>query len=131
MNNLTFGDKNFGYYETICGGAGAGPGYNGAHCVHTHMTNTRITDVEVFESRFPVQIQTFQIRKNSGGRGKFKGGDGVIRIFKFNSDLNCCLLTQRRETKPYGLKGGESGLAGRNVFREGGKEEGEEIGGMV
>ena len=93
MNNFTFGNKQFGYYETICGGAGAGPGFHGAHAVHTHMTNTRITDVEVFESNFPVQILSFQIRKNSGGIGKYNGGNGAIRIFKFLAPLTCCLLT--------------------------------------
>jgi len=81
MNNFTFGNKKFGYYETICGGSGAGPTFNGENCVHTHMTNTRITDVEIFESRFPIKITEFKRRLGSGGKGKYIGGDGIIRVF--------------------------------------------------
>ncbi len=88
MNNITFGDSSFGYYETIAGGAGAGidndgKGFDGADAVHTHMTNTRITDPEVIERRYPVMIEEFSIREHSGGEGEFKGGEGVIRTYNF------------------------------------------------
>jgi 5-oxoprolinase (ATP-hydrolysing) len=83
MNNLTFGDQTMGYYETIAGGAGAGPSWNGCHAVHTHMTNTRITDVEILERRYPIIVREFSIRKGSGGNGKYHGGDGVVRELEF------------------------------------------------
>ena len=79
MNNLTFGDQAMGYYETICGGAGAGPGWHGRSGVHTHMTNTRITDPEILERRFPVVLHAFSLRDGSGGSGRWRGGDGVVR----------------------------------------------------
>ena len=83
MNNLTFGNSRYQYYETICGGAGAGPGFEGASAVHTHMTNSRLTDPEVLELRYPVLIDAFQIRRGSGGHGRWRGGDGVIRRIRF------------------------------------------------
>jgi 5-oxoprolinase (ATP-hydrolysing) len=115
MNNLTFGDETFGYYETICGGAGAAENYHGASGVHTHMTNTRITDPEVLETRHPVRLLQFSIRPNSGGKGRWHGGDGVIRYFKFLKDLKISLLSQRRRVAPFGLNNGEAGKVGENI----------------
>jgi len=111
MNNLTFGDGTFGYYETICGGAGAGRGFHGASAVHTHMTNTRITDPEVLERRFPVQLREFSIRRGSGGAGTWRGGDGVVREFRFLRPLRVSVLAERRLTAPFGLNAG-SGARG-------------------
>jgi len=115
MNNLTFGDDTFGYYETICGGVGAAENYHGASAVHTHMTNTRITDPEILETRHPVRLLQFSIRPNSGGHGRWRGGDGVIRHFKFLKDLNVSILSQRRRIAPFGLDDGESGKVGENI----------------
>ena len=130
MNNVLFGraatkDRaGFGYYETVCGGAGAGPGFAGASAVHTHMTNTRITDPEVIEERFPVRLWRFQIRRGSGGPGEFAGGDGVIRELEFLEPLDLSLITSRRVTAPYGLAGGLPGMSGRNTLvRADGKRE--------
>src|SRR5690606_6122030 len=97
MNNLLFGDATFGYYETICGGSGATAEGPGAHAVHTHMTNTRITDPEVLEHRFPVRLQRFSINPRSGGSGQHRGGDGVIRQIQFLQPMTVSLLTQRRD----------------------------------
>ena len=116
MNNVVFGNEKFGYYETIAGGAGAGEGFEGASGVHTHMTNTKITDVEVIERRYPVMIEEFSIRKNSGGDGKYRGGDGVKRVYKFLEDVEVNLLTERRVFAPYGLKGGKNGKKGENLL---------------
>ena len=116
MNNFTFGNENFGYYETMGGGAGAGPDWHGQSGVHTHMTNTRITDPEILERRYPVMLCEFSIRKNSGGSGKFKGGDGLVREIEFLEPLNAAILSERRVHRPYGLNGGESGKCGRNLF---------------
>jgi len=117
MNNLVFGDKTFGYYETICGGAGATRDGPGADAVHTHMTNTRLTDPEVIEQRYPVLVKEFSIRRGSGGSGKHHGGDGVIRRVQFLRPLEVSILSQRRgESAPYGLKGGEPGARGRNLL---------------
>jgi 5-oxoprolinase (ATP-hydrolysing) len=115
MNNLTFGDDTFGYYETICGGVGAAENYHGASAVHTHMTNTRITDPEILETRHPIRLLQFSIRPNSGGDGRWRGGDGVIRHFKFLKDLNVSILSQRRRLAPFGLAGGEAGKVGENI----------------
>jgi 5-oxoprolinase (ATP-hydrolysing) len=125
MNNVAFGDDRFGYYETIGGGAGAGDGFDGASGVHTHMTNTRITDPEVMEARYPVRLVRFAFRKGSGGAGRWKGGDGLVRCYRFLAPLTVSLLTQRRGTRPYGLRGGEPGSAGRNRLRRahGGEED--------
>ncbi|MEM7145165.1 MAG: hydantoinase B/oxoprolinase family protein [Verrucomicrobiota bacterium] len=116
MNNLIFGDDTFGYYETIAGGAGAGPGYNGAHALHTHMTNTAITDPEILEHRYPARLLKFAIRQNSGGNGASRGGDGVIREFEFLAPLTVSLLTQHRTQSPYGLAGGGPAQPGRQTL---------------
>jgi 5-oxoprolinase (ATP-hydrolysing) len=116
MNNFTFGSEKFGYYETMGGGAGAGPDWHGQSGVHTHMTNTRITDPEILERRYPVMLREFSIRKNSGGSGKFNGGDGLVREVEFLEPLNAAILSERRVHQPYGLNGGESGKSGRNIF---------------
>lgn len=118
MNNLLFGNEEFGYYETICGGSGATPAANGADAVQTHMTNTRLTDPEILEMRFPVRLLEFSIRNGSGGRGKRRGGDGVIRRIEFLKPLKVSLLTQRRGPHPpFGLAGGEPGALGVNHLR--------------
>jgi 5-oxoprolinase (ATP-hydrolysing) len=114
MNNVSFGQAGFGYYETICGGAGAGPGFAGASAVHTHMTNTRITDPEIIEQRFPVRIREFSVRRGSGGAGRFPGGDGVCREYEFLEALTVSLLGERRLTRPFGLAGGGPGASARN-----------------
>ncbi|MHC5211610.1 MAG: hydantoinase B/oxoprolinase family protein [Planctomycetota bacterium] len=106
MNNLSFGDDSFGYYETVCGGAGAGFGFDGASAVHTHMTNTRITDPEVLERRHPVVLREFAIRRGSGGRGVWHGGDGVVRDYEFLRPLRASVLAERRTTAPFGLRAG-------------------------
>jgi len=113
MNNVIFGSPTFGYYETVCGGAGAGPGFDGASAVHTHMTNTRITDPEILEHRYPVRLERFAIRRGSGGDGAFRGGDGVIREYRFLAPLSLSLVTQNRVRGPRGLHGGHDGLPGR------------------
>jgi len=114
MNNLTFGNEDYQYYETICGGAGAGDGFNGCDAVQTHMTNSRITDPEVLEWRFPVILEQFSIRKNSGGQGKFKGGNGVLRKIKFLSPMTVSILSSHRIHPPFGLHGGCVGAVGEN-----------------
>ncbi len=116
MNNLTFGDKDHQYYETICGGAGAGPGFDGADAVHTHMTNSRITDLEVLEMRFPVRVEAFCIRRGSGGAGKYHGGDGVIRKIRFLQPMTAAILSNRRRYPPFGLAGGQPGALGKNTL---------------
>ncbi len=117
MNNLTFGDATFGYYETICGGSGATANADGADAVHTHMTNTRLTDVEVIERRYPVRVHEFSIRKGSGGAGQHHGGDGIVRKLEFLRPLNVSLLTERRGPfPPFGLNAGQPGSLGRNTL---------------
>jgi len=124
MNNVTFGDAHFGYYETIGGGAGAGPDFDGASGVHTHMTNTRITDLEVLEARHPVRLERFALRRGSGGRGVHRGGDGLVRCYRFLAPVTVSLLTERRTRAPFGLAGGEPGAPGENrVERAGGGVE--------
>ncbi|HET6424517.1 MAG TPA: hydantoinase B/oxoprolinase family protein [Planctomycetaceae bacterium] len=119
MNNLTFGDGTFGYYETICGGAGATATQHGADAVHTHMTNTRLTDPEVIERRYPVRLHEFSIRRGSGGQGHHHGGDGIVRRLEFLKPVRVSLLTERRgRYAPYGLHGGESGALGRNTLQK-------------
>jgi 5-oxoprolinase (ATP-hydrolysing) len=113
MNNVLFGSERFGFYETVCGGAGAGPGFCGASAVHTHMTNTRITDPEVLEHRYPVRLERFAVRAGSGGEGTYGGGDGVIRELTFLEPMSLSLLTQHRVEAPYGMDGGGPGLRGR------------------
>ena len=118
MNNLTFGDDTFGYYETICGGSGATAMSDGADAVHTHMTNTRLTDPEVIEQRYPVRVLEFAIRTGSGGAGGHNGGNGVIRRLEFLRELDVSLLSQRRgQYAPYGVAGGEPGQIGQNTIR--------------
>ena len=122
MNNFTFGNDRFGYYETIGGGAGAGPDWHGQSGVHTHMTNTRITDSEILERRYPVLLRKFSIRQGSGGQGKFAGGDGLVRELEFLEPLNVAILSERRVFAPYGLAGGQPGKQGKNIFiRKGGR----------
>ncbi len=123
MNNTLFGNDSFGYYETICGGCGAGPNFNGASAVHHHMTNTRITDPEIMEHRYPVRLEEFSIRKNSGGQGKWHGGDGIKRIISFLEPVNLSVLSQRRKTGPFGLNRGKDGKPGyQKVVRKNGEE---------
>ncbi len=130
MNNFLFGNDAFGYYETICGGTGAGPGFNGADAVHQHMTNTRITDPEILEFRYPVRLERFEIRKDSGGKGKWSGGDGTVREVFFKEAVEINLLTQHRKEKPYGQNGGAPGKTGEQVIvRSNGKKE--KLKGMV
>jgi 5-oxoprolinase (ATP-hydrolysing) len=121
MNNFTFGNATYQYYETICGGSGAGPGFDGTSCVHTHMTNTRLTDPEVLEWRFPVILESFEIRRGSGGHGRWKGGDGAIRRIRFLEPMTAAIVSGHRRIPPYGMAGGESGNVGRNwIERAGG-----------
>lgn len=112
MNNVLFGNERFSYYETICGGCGAGKEFDGASAVHHHMTNTRITDPEILELRYPVLLNRFAIRKGSGGRGRHKGGNGVVREITFLDDVSLSLLTQHRIETPYGMQGGKPGKRG-------------------
>jgi 5-oxoprolinase (ATP-hydrolysing) len=124
MNNLLFGNERFGYYETVCGGAGATPRAPGAHAVHTHMTNTRITDPELLEQRYPVRLRRFEVRRGSGGRGRHRGGDGVVREIEALAPLQLSLLSQRRREGPCGADGGEAGLPGRQrLVRSDGRVE--------
>ncbi|KAK9498449.1 hypothetical protein O3M35_003084 [Rhynocoris fuscipes] len=116
MNNITFGQSDWGYYETVAGGAGAGPTWNGRSGVHTHMTNTRITDPEILERQYPVYLQAFQLRENSGGNGLHKGGDGVQRQIMFRCHIHLSILTERRVFQPYGLEGGKPGAKGLNLL---------------
>jgi 5-oxoprolinase (ATP-hydrolysing) len=117
MNNLTFGNNRYQYYETICSGSPAGPGFDGADAVHTHMTNTRLTDPEVLEFRFPVVLEDFHIRKDSGGRGKWHAGDGISRRIRFLERMDCAILSGHRRVPPFGLEGGEPGKIGENWVR--------------
>jgi 5-oxoprolinase (ATP-hydrolysing) len=114
MNNFTFGDEQRQYYETICGGSGAGPGFDGASVVQTHMTNSRLTDPEVLETRFPVLVERFGVRRGSGGEGAHHGGDGAIRRIRFRAPMTAAMLANRRSTAPFGLAGGGDGKSGAN-----------------
>jgi len=114
MNNLTFGNDRHQYYETICGGAGAGPDFDGTDAVHTHMTNSRLTDPEILEWRFPVLLEDFTIRKDSGGKGAHRGGDGTIRRLRFLEPMTAAILSGHRRIPPYGMAGGEAGACGVN-----------------
>ena len=120
MNNFSFGDGNHQYYETVCGGAGAGPAFAGASAVHSHMTNSRLTDVEVLELHFPVRVERFGIRHGSGGDGTHRGGDGVIRRLRFLAPMQGNLLALRRRVAAFGLAGGKPGLAGRQWIQHAG-----------
>ncbi|WP_455854759.1 hydantoinase B/oxoprolinase family protein [Ensifer canadensis] len=117
MNNLTFGNAHYQYYETICSGASAGPGYNGADAVHTHMTNSRLTDPEILETRFPVVLEDFHIRRGSGGKGKWSAGDGTKRTIRAREKLDFAILSGHRRVAPFGIKGGEPGNLGQNLVR--------------
>lgn len=124
MNNLTFGNQRLQYYETICGGAGAGDGFDGADAVHTHMTNSRITDPEILEQRFPVLLREFSIRAGSGGAGRFRGGDGVVRRIEFREAMSAGILSSHRLSAPFALQGGEQALLGVNrLLHADGREE--------
>jgi 5-oxoprolinase (ATP-hydrolysing) len=124
MNNLTFGDSRYQYYETICGGSGAGATFDGTDAVHTHMTNSRMTDPEVLEARFPVIVREFAVRRNSGGSGRFSGGDGVVRRIEFRRSMQAAILSNNRRVPPFGMNGGEPGAPGRNyIIRNSGKRE--------
>lgn len=114
MNNFTFGSDRYQYYETICGGSGAGVDFDGTDAIQTHMTNSRLTDPEILEWRFPVLLEEFAIRHNSGGNGKYKGGNGVVRRVKFREPMTAAILSSSRKIAPFGLNGGESGATGRN-----------------
>ena len=121
MNNFIFGDATRQYYETICGGAGAGPGFDGASAVHTHMTNTRMTDPEVLELRYPVRLEAFAIRRGSGGAGRSHGGDGAVRRIRFLEPMTAVIVSSRRNIAPFGLAGGADGAPGHQwVERENG-----------
>lgn len=113
MNNLTFGNDRYQYYETVCGGSGAGPGFSGTDAIQTHMTNSRLTDPEVLEARFPVRVEHFGLRRGSGGGGRHRGGDGVIRRLRFLEDMEVIILANRRRVPPFGLEGGAPGRCGR------------------
>ncbi|MBI1776961.1 MAG: hydantoinase B/oxoprolinase family protein [Proteobacteria bacterium] len=112
MNNFTFGNDRYQYYETIAGGSGAGPDFDGTDAVHTHMTNSRLTDPEVLEWRFPVVVDSFRIRRGSGGGGRHRGGDGVIRRIRFKEKMTASILANHRRVPPYGMAGGEPGHVG-------------------
>lgn len=114
MNNFTFGNERWQYYETICGGSGAGSDFDGTDAVHTHMTNSRITDPEVLEWRFPVLLECFAIRRGSGGKGRQRGGDGVVRRIRFLVPMTAAILSNRRVVAPFGLRGGSPGAPGVN-----------------
>jgi 5-oxoprolinase (ATP-hydrolysing) len=116
MNNFLFGNEQFGYYETIGGGVGAGNGFNGRSAVHQHMTNTRITDPEQLERKYPVRLLEFGIRSGSGGAGRWQGGDGIVRKLEFMAPLQVTLLGQHRRYAPYGMQGGGDGLCGRHTL---------------
>lgn len=124
MNNFLFGDEVYQYYETICGGSGAGPGFDGCDAVQTHMTNTRMTDPEVLELRYPVRLETFAIRRGSGGAGRWRGGDGALRRIRFLRPMTAVIVASRRRVAPFGLAGGAPGAKGEQWVEraEGGRE---------
>ena len=124
MNNLNFGNAKYQYYETICSGSPAGPGFPGTDAVHTHMTNTRLTDPEILEFRYPVVLEDFHIRQGSGGRGQWNAGDGIRRTIRFLEKMECTILSGHRRVPPFGLAGGHSGQVGENwARRKGGRME--------
>ncbi len=114
MNNFIWGNDEHQYYETICGGTGAGNDHDGIDAVHSHMTNSRLTDPEVLEWRFPVILQSFEIRTGSGGKGQYHGGNGVIRKVKFLENMTANIISSHRQIPPYGLAGGGPGRVGNN-----------------
>jgi 5-oxoprolinase (ATP-hydrolysing) len=117
MNNLNFGNARYQYYETICSGSPAGPGFPGTDAVHTHMTNTRLTDPEILEFRYPVLLEDFHIRNGSGGRGQWTAGDGIRRTILFLEKMECTILSGHRRVPPFGLNGGGNGQVGENWAR--------------
>ena len=124
MNNFTFGNQRYQYYETICGGSGAGPSFDGTDAVQTHMTNSHLTDPEVLEWRFPVLLESFSIRKNSGGKGHYRGGHGVVRRLQFKEPMTAAILSSHRRLPPFGQAGGEAGTVGHNwIQRHDGSRE--------
>lgn len=129
MNNITFGGfnpstkSNYGYYETIAGGMGGRFGINGISAVQTHMTNTLNTPIEAIERELPITIESYSIRNSSGGKGKFNGGDGIIREYKFSKETEVSIITERRTNSPYGVKDGEKGKAGKNILISNGKSK--------
>ncbi|KAA2235805.1 hydantoinase B/oxoprolinase family protein [Salinarimonas soli] len=125
MNNLTFGNETYQYYETICSGSPAGPGFDGTAGVHVHMTNSRLTDPEILETRFPVVLEDFHIRGGSGGRGRWSAGDGTSRTIRFRERMECAILASHRRVRPFGAAGGEAGELGKTLVRraDGGVEE--------
>jgi 5-oxoprolinase (ATP-hydrolysing) len=114
MNNFTFGDDRYQYYETIAGGSGAGEGFDGTSAVQTHMTNSRLTDPEVLEWRFPVLLESFHVRRGSAGTGRWQGGDGVVRRLRFLQPMTAGILSSRRAIAPFGLQSGGDALPGSN-----------------
>jgi 5-oxoprolinase (ATP-hydrolysing) len=121
MNNFTFGNDRYQYYETISGGTGAGPGFNGTDTVQSHMTNSRLTDPEVLEWRYPVRIDAHEIRRGSGGAGQWRGGNGATRRIRFLESMTAAILAGHRRIPPYGMAGGAPGAVGANwVERAGG-----------
>lgn len=114
MNNFTFGNARYQYYETIAGGSGAGPGYAGASVVQTHMTNSRLTDPEVLEFRYPVRLDSFEIRHGSGGSGRWRGGDGGVRRVRFLEPMTASILSNGRSSGSFGMAGGGPGAPGEN-----------------
>ncbi|MBG1260979.1 hydantoinase B/oxoprolinase family protein [Nostoc commune] len=124
MNNFTFGNEQYQYYETICGGSGAGIDFDGTDGVHSHMTNSRLTDPEVLETRYPVLLESFSLRPDSGGKGQYSGGNGVVRRIRFLEPMTANILSGHRVVPPFGLNGGEAGIVGRNwIQRENGIKE--------
>ncbi|WP_424970440.1 hydantoinase B/oxoprolinase family protein [Dinoroseobacter sp. S76] len=117
MNNFVYGNARFQNYETICGGTGAGAGFDGTSAVHSHMTNTRMTDPEVLETRFPVRLEEFSIRRGSGGAGTHRGGDGICRQLRFLEEATVTVLSSHRETAPHGARGGSAGQVGQNAVK--------------
>jgi 5-oxoprolinase (ATP-hydrolysing) len=124
MNNFTFGNARYQYYETISGGSGAGNGFAGTDAVQTHMTNSRLTDPEVLEFRYPVRLESFEIRRGSGGAGQWRGGNGTIRRVRFLEEMTASILSNNRLLGPFGMAGGRAGATGRNtVIRADGSSE--------
>ena len=124
MNNIIWGNERHQYYETLCGGAGATANAPGCDAVHTHMTNSRLTDPEVLEWRYPVRLESFEVRRGSGGAGINRGGDGVVRRVRFDEPMEVNILSSRRRVAPYGIQGGTDGATGRNlVIRSDGSVE--------
>jgi 5-oxoprolinase (ATP-hydrolysing) len=124
MNNFTFGDDEHQYYETISGGSGAGPGFDGTAVVQTHMTNSRLTDPEVLEFRYPVRLESYEIRRNSGGAGRWRGGDGGVRRVRFLQPMTASILSNGRSRGAFGLDGGSAGAPGVNrIERADGRSE--------